>query len=176
VISGFWLPEIGDLLIGDLTVHALDTLYARMRTRERPAATATIRKYHAILSAALTQAVKWHWIPTNVARLATLPRAEHADLATPTPEEVRALIAACTLESDVLGMFVTVAAVTGCRRGELAALTWCDYEEHVLHIKGSAYNVGGAKGVKTTKTGRHRRVAGHERLAEVLASGRSSRI
>jgi integrase len=72
-------------------------------------------------------------------------------------------------------MLVTVAAVTGCRRGELAALKWCDYQEDVLHIRGSAYNVGRVKGVKTTKTGRRRRVAVHQRLAEVLESWRASR-
>jgi integrase len=174
-ISGFWLPEIGAMPIGELTAHSLDMLYARLRTRERPAATSTVRRYHAILSAALNQAVKWHWIPTNVARLATLPRAEHSAPAAPSVAQVRALIAACTRKSDELGMIVTMAAVTGCRRGELAALRWCDYEDQVLHIRGSAFNVGRDKGIKTTKTGRHRRIAVHARLAEMLESWRSSR-
>ena len=157
-IEGFWLPRIGKMEIGELTAHALDTIYAGMLTRDRPAAPSTVRKYHAILSAALAQAVKWQWIPVNPARLATLPDAQHADPDAPTPEQVRALIAECSSESEVLGMFVLVAAVTGCRRGELAALRWSDYCDKVLRIHGSAYNVGRKKGIKPTKTGRQRRI------------------
>jgi len=175
VISGFWLPELGAMPIKDLSAHTLDMLYARLRTRDEPAAPSTVRRYHAILSAALTQAVKWHWIPLNVARLATLPRAEHADPATLSATQVRDLIAACTRESEELAMIVTVAAVTGCRRGELAALRWCDYEDEVLYVRGSAYNVGRTKGIKTTKTGRQRRIAIHGRLAGMLESWRTSR-
>ena len=172
-IEGFWLPRIGEIEIRELTAHALDTIYAEMLTRERPAAPSTVRKYHAILSAALSQAVKWQWIPVNPARLATLPVAEHADPSAPTPEQVRALIAECSSESEVLGMFVLVAAVTGCRRGELAALRWGDDSDGVLRIRGSAYNVGRERGVKPTKTGRQRRVVVGRQLELALERWRS---
>lgn len=171
-ISGFWLQEIGDLEIGELEPHALDAIYARMLTRERPAAPSTVRKYHAILSAALAQAVKWQWIPTNPARLATLPVAQHPHPDAPTPEQVRALIAACASRSEVLGTFVLVAAVTGCRRGELAALRWSDVSDHALHVRGSAFSLGRVKGVKQTKTGHHRRVAVDDDLGRVLEDWR----
>jgi len=109
-ISGFWLPEIGSMSLGELTVHRLDSLYAAMLTRTSPAAPSTVRRYHAILSAALNQAVKWQWVPTNPARLATLPGSDRTEPVTPTPDQVRHLITACTSESEVLGMFVLVAA------------------------------------------------------------------
>ena len=169
MIAGFWLPELGSMHLSELTAHTLDTLYAGMLTRQNPVAPSTVRKYHAILSAALSQAVKWQWISTNPARLATLPASEHIGPVTPTPQQVRALISACMSESEVLGVFVLVAAVTGCRRGELAALRWCDYEGQALHVKGSAYNVGRLKGIKSTKTGRQRRVAVLGSLVETLA-------
>jgi integrase len=158
VINGFWLPEIGDLELHEVTAHALDTLYARLLTRPRPLAPATVRKYHAILSAALAQAVKWEWIDRNPARMATLPPSQHPDPVAPTSEEVSALIDACARHSEVLSMFVLVGAVTGCRRGELAALTWGDYADGALHVRGSAYRAGADTGVKTTKTGRQRRI------------------
>ena len=157
-IAGFWLPAIGELELGELSAHRLDMLYAALLTKETPASPATVRKYHAILSAALNQAVKWQWIASNPARLATLPALEHHALVTPTPAQVRALIQGCTEVSDVLGMFVLTAAVTGCRRGELAALRWRDFSDGELHVRGSAYNVGGVRGEKQTKTGRQRRV------------------
>jgi integrase len=172
-INGFWLPVIGTMPIGELTAHKLDTLYAGMLTRPTPAAPSTVRRYHAILSAAMTQAVKWQWISTNPARMATLPGSERRDPVTPRPEEVRALIAACASESEVLGMFVLVAATSGCRRGELAALRWSDYTDRVLHIRGSAYALGRSKGIKTTKTGRQRRVVVPEALADALEAWRS---
>jgi integrase len=96
----------------------------RLLTRERPASPSTVRRYYAILSAALNQAVKWQWLVSNPARLATLPYPRHPEPNAPSPEQVRALVAACTSASETLGTFVLVAAVTGCRRGELAALQW----------------------------------------------------
>ncbi len=173
-IAGFWLPRIGTTEVADLTAHTLDTIYAEMLTRDRPAAPSTVRKYHAILSAALNQAVKWQWIPTSPARLATLPVAHHADPDAPSPEQVRALIDACGSASEVLGMLVLVAAVTGCRRGELAALRWSDYADEVLRVRGSAYHVGRAIGVKPTKTGRQRRVVVERHLGDALDRWRST--
>jgi integrase len=172
-INGFWLPEIGDLEIGRLEPHALDKIYAALLTREKPAAPSTVRRYHAILSAALSQAVKWQWIPSNPARLATLPDAGHPEPDSPTPEHVRELIAACTSASELLGMYVLVAAVTGCRRGELAALQWRDFVDRSLVIRGSAFRLGRVQGVKETKTGRHRRVAVDDDLDRVLRGWRA---
>jgi integrase len=167
-INGFWVPEIGDLALGELTTHTLDSIYARLLTRAKPAAPSTVRRYHAILSAALTQAVKWQWIASNPARLATLPSARPSDPTAPTLDEVRDLMEACRSRSELLGAIVSVAAATGCRRGELAALKWCDYADHALHIRGSAYNLGSRNGVKETKTGRHRRVVVLGELEAVL--------
>lgn len=172
-INGFWLPRIGGMEIGQLEPHALDKIYAELLTREKPAAPSTVRRYHAILSAALNQAVKWQWLSSNPARLATLPSAGHREPDAPTPEQVRALIAACTSASELLGMFVLVAAVTGCRRGELAALQWRDYADGSLRIRGSAFRLGRLRGVKQTKTGRDRRVAVDDDLDKILRRWRA---
>jgi integrase len=171
-INGFWLPRIGDLEISRLGPHALDQIYAELLTRERPAAPSTVRRYHAILSAALTQAVKWQWLASNPARLATLPDPSRLEPIAPTPEQVRALVTACTKVSELLGMFVLVAAITGCRRGELAALRWGDVAGGSLRIRGSAFRLGRLQGVKETKTGRDRHVAVDDELGEVLGRWR----
>jgi integrase len=169
VINGFWLPQVGSMHLEQLTPHTLDSIYARLLTREKPAAPSTVRRYHAILSAALSQAVKWQWIPMNPARLATLPTARPPVPTAPTAGDVRALIDSCRAKSELLGTFVSVAAVTGCRRGELAALRWSDYDDQALLIRGSAYNLGARSGVKPTKTGRDRRVLVLGELEEVLS-------
>ena len=173
VIEGFWIPELGEVGLEELTTHRLDVLYARLRTRARPAAVSTVRKYHAVLSAALGQAVRWGWLASNPARAVTLPSREHLHLEVPTPEQVRGLIGAAALESAQLAVLVLTASVTGCRRGELAALRWGDLEGGVLHVRGSAYALGRVRGVKDTKTGRARRVVVHERLARELEAWRA---
>jgi integrase len=172
-IEGFWLPEIGDLKLEALTTHALDSLYVRLLTMDKPLAPSTVRRYHAILSAALTQAVKWQWLASNPARLVTLPASRPSNPRAPTADEVRALIDACRSRSELLGTIVSVAAATGCRRGELAALRWGDYVEQVLNIRSSAYNLGARSGMKETKTGRHRRVVVMGELREVLERWRT---
>lgn len=175
VIRGFWSPRIGDLPLDELEPHALDAIHAELLTRDHPLAAGTVRRYHAILSAALNQAVKWQWIASNPARLATLPGMHHLQPASPTPDEVRALISACTAHSEVMGMFVLLAAVTGCRRGELAALRWSDHVEGALFVRGSAYRLGGAHGIKPTKTGRQRRITIDTELEAALSRWRARR-
>lgn len=173
VIRSFWLPRLGDLRLDQLAPHQLDAMYADILTAERPVSGATVRRYHAVLSAALAQAVKWQWIPTNPARLATLPALDRRHPDAPTPEQVGALIDACASDSEILGMFVLVAAVTGCRRGELAALRWGDYVDGALHVHASAFRLGRVQGIKATKTGRGRRVVVDAELGAVLQGWRS---
>jgi len=57
---------------------------------------------------------------------------------------------------DLLGAFVSWPPVTGCRRGEIAALRWNSFRGDVLIIGQSAYAVKGVTGIKSTKTGRDR--------------------
>jgi len=154
-------PEIGDVPVGDLTARHLDELYRRLVTgesRARPAAPSSIRRYHAVISAALGQAVKWDWLDRNVAAKVTLPASSPTRLTVPTAGEVAALIRAAEELSPVWGLLVKLAVVTGARRGELCALRWSDVdvEAGVLHIRRSLYRVAGETGEKGTKSGRER--------------------
>lgn len=166
--DGFFATAIGHVPLEDLTTHHLDSLYSAAMTREKPLSPASIKKYHAVISAALNQAVKWKWVTSNPALHVTLPTAKKHELKVPTPDEVRQLIIAAQERSDLLGMFVLLAAVTGCRRGELAALRWRHLEGDTLVVKSSAYAVGGIRGVKSTKSGRERRVVIDESLLQLL--------
>lgn len=108
------------------------------------------------MAAALNQAVKWGWLERSPASRVTLPDVASRRPQIPTSQEVQALIAACRTRSERLGMFVLVAAVTGCRRGEIAALRWADLVGDGLKIRASAFDVGDEHGVKATKTGKER--------------------
>jgi integrase len=146
--------SLGDVRIGELSAHQLDSLYATCsRNGKSPR---TVRNIHNVISAALNQGTRWGWLDKNPALRATLPEARPLKIESPSPEQARELISACHAKSELLGAFVFIAAVTGCRRGEVAALQWRSLQGDLLIIDHSAYAIKGAMGIKSTKTGRER--------------------
>lgn len=147
-------PALGSIKIGDLTAHHLDSLYSKCTQEGR--SPRTVMNIHRVISASFNQGVRWGWLEKNPALRATLPAVGPIKIESPSPEQARQLIAACQERSDVLGAFVFLAAVTGCRRGEVAALRWSSFHNGVLVIGQSAYSVKGDAGIKSTKSGRER--------------------
>jgi len=155
-------PEFGDLPISDLTPRMLDEWYRKLATgegRARPLKATSIRRHHAILSASLSQAVRWGWIDRNPAERSQPPSIERVELQVPTPDEVRRLLAAAKVRGHRWGMLLTLAVLTGGRRGELCGLRWIDVEGDSIRFRRSLYRAGEERGEKTTKTGRERRIA-----------------
>jgi len=153
-------PALGAIPIERLSVHNLDSFYLGLDRNDgkAPLSPLTVRNIHRVISAALNQAVKWGWIERNPAVRSTLPSSEPKEIAIPTPEQAQLLIEACQAKNPNLGAFVFMATVTGCRRGELAAIKWSDVDDGCLRIERSAYAVGKEVGVKSTKNGRIRRI------------------
>jgi integrase len=172
IFGRFFLPSLGQLPVPDLTPFDLDTLYTLALQQDRPITPITIRKYHAVISAALSQAVRWGWIPANPARSVSLPTIVTIHKTVPTPGEVASLIRACTNQDKQLGAFVLLAAISGCRRGELAALRWSDVEDDRIVVRRSVYLQDGASHLKATKTGRERIVSVGPRLRLLLREWR----
>lgn len=165
----FFLPSIGHIPVRDLTPFDLDTLYTLALQQKSPLTASSIRKYHAVISAALGQAVKWGWIQSNPARSVSVPPIARRDKALPTPEEVAKLIHECTRRDPRLGAFVLLAAITGCRRGELAALRWTDVEDDLIRVRHSVFTIDGAMQLKSTKSGRERVVSVGPQLRSLLS-------
>jgi len=154
-------PVLGDVRLQELTPGHLDELYRHLSTgegRPRPLKAASIRRHHAVLSAALGQAVRWGWLDRNPAERAQPPELGQASLRVPTPDEVRALLSRSQAENDKWGMLIALAVLTGARRGELCALRWPDIEGDVIRIRRSVYRAGRARGEKGTKGGRERSI------------------
>jgi integrase len=120
------LPVIGSLRLDRLTARHLDDLYRSMLARGL--SPSSVRRHHAILSAALRRAVKWDWLARNPAERASPPGAARHATTAPSTEAVRRLLAAAQDEDRVLVAAVVLAAVTGARRGELCALRWSDVD------------------------------------------------
>ncbi len=123
---------LGSLPLAQLSARHLDALFGDLADR---LADNTIRQTHAILTAALEQAVKWGWIADNPAKGATAPgRHKPKRSALPLPEVARLVAAASAPRKDgsdgdvVLAMAIAVAALTGARRGELCGMQWNDID------------------------------------------------
>jgi integrase len=153
-------PAIGDIRVKDLTARHLDELYRQLRMGEGPTgrklSPATVRRYHAVISASLGQAVKWGWLDRNPAERAQPPELDKGKQRIPTVDEVRRLALAAEELKPEWGLLVKLAVLTGARRGELCALRWPDIGPDSILFARSIYRAGAQRGEKSTKSGRER--------------------
>ena len=102
-----------------------------------------IRNQHQVLRAAVTQAVRWGWVTTNVVAVATLGKRKQVPRGALTEDEVRRVLAAAGELAEAMQVepaapvALRLAAVTGARRSELAALRWEDLDGDRLAIDSS---------------------------------------
>jgi integrase len=153
-------PALGSIPLTKLTAHHLDLFYDDLLGKNL--STTTVRQCHAIVAAALRQGEKWGWVNHSPARMASPPTARKVQMKIPTPEELLSYIRAADDAGDaVLSCAITLAALTGLRRGELAALRWSDVEVNVgiLSVSRSLTVVDKTTHVGPTKTHQVRRVA-----------------
>jgi len=107
---------------------------AGTRLRRAKVGEASIRNQHGVLRAALTQAMRWGWVNTNVAAIARLSQPKTIPRGALEPEEVQRVIAAADSFDAAAGLALRLAAITGARRSELAALRWDDLRGDRLTI------------------------------------------
>lgn len=152
-------PRLGKIVLTRLTPKHLDDLYRHMKEEGR--SPKTIRNYHAIISSALHQGVRWEWVRESVAEKAKPPRVSQRRVTAPSVEAVRSVIEAADVRDPRLAPLLMLAALTGMRRGELCALRWTDVdlERCELDVSKSVVVVPGGIAEKGTKTDRGRIVA-----------------
>jgi len=102
-----------------------------------------IRNQHQVLRAAVTQAARWGWVTTNVVAVATLGKRKLVPRGALTEDEVRRVLAVAGELAEAMQVepaapvALLLAAVTGARRSELAALRWEDLDGDRLAIDSS---------------------------------------
>ena len=163
-------PAIGDIQLREVDGRVLDDLYVSLRTRKPPLSPASVRRVHALVSAACTWAVKRRELSSNPADQATPPTVPATTKETPTVEDVQRLIQTAEQDDPDMAAFIALAAVTGARRGELCGLRWGDINEDLgtLTIERSYAVVNKEHIFKSTKTHGIRRIALGEFGIEVL--------
>lgn len=164
-------PKLGTYRIDRLGPEPLDRQYRAWLAEGL--APATVRQYHAIVSAALSQAVKWGWIDRNPAARATPPQIRHRATTTLTSADLRTMLKAAEERQDeILATAIALAALTGARRGELCGLRWSDVAGDVLSISRAISTVAGTITEGDTKTHQARRLALDPVALEVLGRRR----
>lgn len=144
-------PAMGAILLRKLTAYDLDAFYGTLNG-SKP-------QVHSMMRAALNQAVKWGRVKDNVALRATAPARHHREVKAPSASEVAEIL---DRAEPLVADLITLAILTGARRGELAALTWRDYDRSTgtLTIQGAIVTDENGRQVrKGTKTHASRTVA-----------------
>ena len=165
----YLLPSLGARKVATLTARDLDGLYRALEAKG--VSPHGIRKAHATIRAALSQAVKWQMVATNVALAASPPSLPKRDPRSMSPEDVAAVIDRTTKDYGAnLARFFTLAALTGARRGEILGLRVSDLDTATnrLRITRSVIATKGKAFVKSTKTGQTRYVSLDETSLEIL--------
>ncbi len=151
--------ELGDKDLQKVRGRDLDAYYDRLG-RWGLSAT-SVRRYHAVCSAALNQGVRWGLLEHSPAAQATPPSMERNEPEAPTPDEIKQLIERAQSKDPDLATLLFVAATTGCRRGELCGLQWSnvDLEGDLLLVRRSVSDLPGRVELRSTKTGHIRKMA-----------------
>ena len=113
----------------------VDALYTELRkggTSEHK-----IRKAHKTLSVSINRAIKYGWCQSNPCAAADKPQVRTAEIAPPTPERVREIIAAQGVVNEDTATCFRLAAATGMRRGELVGLQRRDVKGQSISIRRS---------------------------------------
>jgi len=120
------IPALGSVRLDKLTAARLDALYASLTAKgNKPA---TVRRVHALIGAAFHQAERWGLVEANVSKRASPPPVRQERVASPSPDEVLAIIQVAEQMDPSLARMLLTAAITGCRRGELCGLRWGDLD------------------------------------------------
>jgi integrase len=136
-----------------------------------PLSPASIVKVNAIISAALSLAVRYEWIDRNPAQRVTLPRQRKRQPDPPSPKDAARLLNHVWQRDEEFGLFLWAVMTTGARRGELLALreSRFDFEAHEDRFARSFLVRNGQRIEKETKTGEERRVSLDPLTCELFA-------
>jgi integrase len=125
------VPSLGGMPLQGLTPAHLTAFYRTLlddgrRDGRGGLAPKSVRNVHGVLHAALRDAVRWGYLPRNVAAGADLPKGMTPEMHVWNPEQLRVFLG--HVRDDSLYAAWLLLATTGMRRGEVAGLRWIDVD------------------------------------------------
>jgi integrase len=117
LIRRFIVADLGSKLLAALRPDDIQRMYAACA--RKGLAPGSIRRIHAVLHRALKDAVRWGYLPRNVADAVDPPARTQRELVVPTAAELRHLLDAARTAADPLATL---------RQGELLGLQWADLD------------------------------------------------
>ena len=155
VVRNHLRPRLGGLKLAKLTALHVEGLYADMG-REGVGAS-TIRHAADMLGVALSHACRLKLIPFNPVAAVSKPKEPAREMLFLTPEQVKILLAVA--RDQRCYPLLVLALSTGCRQGELLALTWedIDLQKGSLTVRRSLAQTDHGFEVKEPKTAASRR-------------------
>ena len=159
-------PIIGGIRLNKLRPMALENMLSVLRKRKHHGKRineSTAQRYLSVVSAVLSDAKRNEIVEKNPARMLDLPTPQRTVQRIPTRGEVEKLLDALAKEPRHYRLFYLLSMYTGCRRGELCALQWSDFNGTqnglLLTVSRSRSSVPG-KGIVegSTKNGKSREV------------------
>ena len=128
------LPALGHIQVQKLTMQHIQKFYASELKEGR--SPKTIKIYHAVLHNALSHAVYINLVSRNVSDLATksLPKQTRYEIQPLSTEQAQVFLE--KVKGHHLETLLTLALITGMRRGELLALRWqeIDFDNKYLQV------------------------------------------
>ena len=129
-------PMLSGLQLREVSTLALERLYNRLmesggkgrkkaeRQTTKPLSARTVRHVAGLIHVALNTALRWKLLKMNPATACQLPRLERKEARALDSTQAESLLSAA--QGHWLHPLIVLALATGCRRGELLALTWTD--------------------------------------------------
>lgn len=124
------VAELGNIWLQKLTPEQVRRFYTKLGKKKEDGgkglSSKTIHEVHGVLHLALKNAVRWSFVSRNVCDLVEPPRVVSREPTPLTLEQAQALLE--SVREHRLEVLLTVAVVTGMRRGELVALRWSNID------------------------------------------------
>lgn len=181
-LAAYALPHIGATKLQELSALTLERVFNRLKDSggwnrkakaARPLSAKTVRHIAGLVHVALDTAIRWKLLKVNPVDGCQLPKVPKREGKALDAAQLRAFMEA-TRTHGVYEV-VKLAAATGCRRGELLALTWADVDfvARILRVSKSLEQTKHALRVKPTKTEKPREISLPRSAIEVLRVHRS---
>ena len=180
MMRAYLSPELLGMDLTEITPLNLSREWARLlksgghtrRTKEpRPMKPKTVRNIAGIVSSAFVRAIKWGLTTTNPVTHSDLPKLKKRVGLSLLPSEQETLIHTA-LGPWCLQTFLEMCAATGCRRGEVLALRWCDIRDNTAFVDRSLCQTKDGLTFKATKTEVPRKIALPPTMPEVMEAHR----